>query len=98
MRPCTGSKKYLITISEGGLAFRTSTQYANDSYIAVQITLLPNHQSLVLFCRVINCSQVTDGFNIALSFVNLTDGDRQIIAKHIIQLQLAERRQLNHGD
>lgn len=92
-----GQQTQLVSISEGGLSFRSPVEYAEDSYLAVQLTLLPSHLSLVLFTRIINCSKGHNGphsdFSIGVSFVHLRDSDRQIIAKHIIQLQMAERRE-----
>lgn len=88
-----GQKKQQISISEGGLAIHTDTELANDGFLALQITLLPNHHTLVVFAKVINCSEHQQGgYNVALSFTHLKDSDRQLIAKHIMQLQLAERR------
>ncbi len=89
-------EKKSITLSEGGLSFHSATPHAHDSYMAVRLTLLPSHIALMLFCRVINCSAAGDDYAIALSFVHLKDSDRQIIAKHIMQQQLAQRRQQNN--
>lgn len=86
----------LISLSEGGLALRTDRELANDSYVALQLTLLPSHISLVLFARVINCSAQADEFSVALSFVHLKEYDRLVLTKHIMQIQLAERRQQNN--
>lgn len=96
----------VISLSEGGLAFPSPVEHAHDSYLALQLTLLPQQLSLVLFAKVINCSTVNqprtgedhtrqdnpDNFTIAVSFVHLKESDRQIIAKHIMQLQLSARR------
>lgn len=91
-----GQQTQLVSISEGGLSFRSPVEYSEDSHLAVQLTLLPSQLSMVLFSRIINCSSSDNGphsdFSIGVSFVNLRDRDRQIIAKHIIQLQMAERR------
>ncbi|WP_145999210.1 PilZ domain-containing protein [Oceanicoccus sp. KOV_DT_Chl] len=95
--PAPDQQQYAITLSEGGLSFHSMTEHAHDSYMALQLTLLPNHIPLTVFCRVINCSRNGDDFVTALSFVQLKDADRQIIAKHIMQLQLAERRQQPNG-
>lgn len=89
-------QKHKISISEGGLSFLSEIEHAHDSYLAVQLTLLPSQHSLILFCKVINCSPQQSGYTVALSFVNLKDSDRQYIAKHLMQLQLAERRQQSH--
>jgi hypothetical protein len=91
--------KQKISISEGGLSFCSDTEFANDSYLALQVTLLPSHHTMVIFSKVINCSKNnTSGFSIALSLVHLKDTDRQIITRHIMQLQLAERRKNSNAD
>lgn len=85
--------KLNISISEGGLSFHSDSEIAHGSHLAIQLTFLPSQHALVLFCKVINCTREANGFAVALSFVNLKDYDRQYIAKHIMQLQLAQRRQ-----
>lgn len=91
-------KKITISISEGGLSFISPKEFAHDSHLALQLTFLPTQHVLILFCKVINCTKVANGYNVALSFVNLSDSDRQYIAKHLMQLQMAERRQQNNED
>lgn len=87
-------EKHIITFSEGGLAFHSKTAVPHDSFMAMQITLLPSHQTMVLFGKVINCSLIDNEYSVALSFMQVTDEERQIMAKHIMQKQLNERRQI----
>ncbi len=95
--PAADQQPQPISISEGGLSFSSSDEYAPDSYLAMQLTLLPSHISLVIFAKVISCSKASSEqqklYSSAVSFVHLKDNDRQIIAKHIMHLQLIERRQ-----
>ena len=91
-------QSYDISISEGGLSFVSSNEFFHGSYLALQVTLLPSHHSLVLFTRVIGCSLNDKGYEIGLNFLQLKDGERQLIAKHIMQLQLAQRRLNHHGN
>ena len=86
-------QKTHITMSEGGLSFHAVNEHADDSYLALQITFLPSHQPIIVFTKVINCTQHGNDYIVALSFVNLKDTERHIIAKHIMQIQLAQRRQ-----
>ncbi|MGK0499973.1 MAG: hypothetical protein ACJAYG_001618 [Oceanicoccus sp.] len=86
-------KRLNISLSEGGLSFLSAQPLANDSHLAVQLTLLPSRQTVVMFVRVINCTKIEDGHNISCCTVNLQDNHNHIVAKHIIQLQLAQRRQ-----
>ena len=83
-----------ISLSEGGLSFHSPQPVAHDSYLAIQLSLLPAHQTLILFAKIINCSVApTGGFFIALSFVEPQDSDCQIISRHIMQQQQAQRRE-----
>ena len=92
--PAPDQREYKISLSEGGLSFCTQKEYAHGSYLAMQLTLLPSYLPITLFARVINCSAKKTEYRTAVSFVNLKDTDRQLIAKHIMQLQLAQRRQI----
>ena len=92
-------EQQVISLSEGGMAFRAKRELAHGSHLALQLTLQPSHLTLVLFGRVINCSLVNgdpaSGFSVAVSFVNIREEDRQTIARHIMQVQLAKRRREN---
>ena len=84
-----------ISLSEGGLSFHSEMQQAHDSYLALQMTFLPSHNSLILFAKVINCTaHKQGGYSVAISFVYLTDADRQQISKYVMQFQVAEKRKL----
>jgi PilZ domain len=91
--PIPDHQSQRISLSEAGLSFCSHCELANDDYVAMQLTLKPTFVTLVLFAKIINCSEGKNGFNIALSFVHLNDNDRQMLAKHIMQLQLAAKRQ-----
>lgn len=92
-------EQQVISLSEGGMAFHARKELAHGSHLALQLTLQPSHLTLVLFGRVINCSLINNdpaqGFSVAVSFVNIQVEDRQTIAKHIMQVQLAQRRQFH---
>jgi len=91
-------EKQIVILSEGGLSFHCDNEIALDSYLALELILLPTHQSLILFGQVINSSPCDQGYDIAVNFVNLKEADRQHIAKHVMQLQLAMRRQQSNPE
>lgn len=94
IKPVTDQLPNTITLSEGGLSFRSHVEHPHDEYLAIQVSFLPLHQTIVLFCKIINCSPVQgEGYHVAVSFVELSDYDRQVIAKHIMQVQLARKRE-----
>lgn len=90
--------KQTISLSEGGLGFHSDIEYGHDSYLAIQVTLLPSRATVVLFAKVINCTKKADDFAVAVGFVQLNKTTRKLIAKHIMQLQLAERRKHHEED
>lgn len=91
-------QKQSISLSEGGLGFHSALEYAHDSYLAMQLTFLPSHVTIVVFAKIINCTEIEDGHAIAVSFVHLNTTNRKLIAKHIMQLQLAQRRQKSNDE
>ena len=93
LEPIPDQLNQQISLSEGGLSFSSQTELANDSYLALQLTLLPSYVTLVIFAKIINCSSTENGYKIALSFVHLKDNNRQALAKHVIQQQLTKKRQ-----
>lgn len=96
VEPQQEQTKHAVSLSEGGLAFMQPSKLNKGSYVAIELTLLPSYITLVLFARVMDCTAIEAGFKIALSFVNLRDSDRQSLAKHIMQQQLAAKRQHNN--
>ncbi len=92
--PVTDQLPNTITLSEGGMSFRSDIELPHDEFLAIQVNFLPLHQTVVLFAKIINSSSIEGkGYNVAVSFVELSDYDRQIIAKHIMQVQLAKKRE-----
>ena len=91
-------QKLEVSISEGGLSIKSGTEFAINSYLALQITLLPKRHTVVTFAKIVNCSEAKAGsYKYGLSFIHLKDYDRQVIAKHVMQLQLAQRRSQSNG-
>jgi len=91
----SSEKPQTVSISEGGLLFQSQRAFSSGDVIAIQLTLLPSYVTLTLFGEVINCKQLDTGYSVSSSFLTLTDTNRQILAKHIIQVQLAAKRKQN---
>ena len=87
-----------VSLSEGGVAFHSDTVYETGTPVACQITLLPALFGVSVFGRVAHCEQTPEGRHIAVHFENLSDADRQILAKHVIQVQLAEKRRRHNEE
>lgn len=85
-----------VSISEGGIAFRTDTVLAPGKFLALELVLLPSHTGLALYGEVIE-TRDAEGLTV-ISFVRLRESDRQILARHILQVQIAAKKQQQGDD
>ncbi|KQZ78049.1 MULTISPECIES: PilZ domain-containing protein [Pseudomonas] len=81
-----------VIISEGGIDFQHPTPIAAGSRLSVKLVLMPQALGLLLRARVTHCDRKGDGFDVGTEFEHLTDAQRQLLARHILQKQAQERR------
>ncbi|WQG58526.1 PilZ domain-containing protein [Pseudomonas sp. RTB3] len=81
-----------VIISEGGIDFHHPAPVAPDSHLAVKLVLMPQALGLLLRARVTQCTPQDDGFEVATEFESMTDAQRQLLARYILQKQAQERR------
>lgn len=81
-----------VVISEGGIEFLYPTALALDSHLAVKLVLMPQALGLLLRAKVIHCSPKHANFEIGTEFEAMTDAQRQLLARYILQKQAQERR------
>lgn len=83
-----------VSLSEGGLSFNHSQPISRGSHLALKMVLMPQALGLLLRAEVVHCQKRNDGqFEIGTEFEALTDAQRQLLARHILQRQALERRQ-----
>lgn len=88
-----GIPEQSVTLSEAGLDF--SVDRLPDSplpqpgeMLALQLVLLPEYLALALWAEVVSI----DGQRVGVSFVHQRESERQILARHALQVQIASRR------
>lgn len=82
-----------VGLSEGGLNFLYDQPLAQDSTWMLKMVLMPQGLGMMLKARVVSCHAYGDGqFAISTTFEALTDAQRQLLARHILQKQATERR------
>lgn len=81
-----------VVISEGGIEFLSPTAIQPDSHLAVKLVLMPQALGLLLRAKVTHCDAKTGGFEIGTEFEAMTDAQRQLLARYILQKQAQERR------
>lgn len=83
-----------VSLSEGGINFNHTESVDVGSHLALRMVLMPQALGLLLRARVTHCRQKTDGhYEIGTEFEALTEAQRQLLARHIIQKQALARRQ-----
>ncbi|KAF1030390.1 MAG: hypothetical protein GAK37_01388 [Pseudomonas sp.] len=81
-----------VIISEGGIDFQHPTPLATDAHLAVKLVLMPQALGLLLRARVTHCDAKGGGFDVGTEFENMTDAQRQLLARYILQKQAQQRR------
>lgn len=82
-----------VVLSEGGMEFEHHLAYPADSHLAIKLVLMPQALGLLLRAKVTHCEPEGFGtFKIGTEFESLTDAQRQLLARHILQKQAQERR------
>lgn len=83
-----------VNLSEGGIAFGSAKSIAQNSYVALRLTFLPSHASLIIFAKIIRCELCKAGdYQIAAKFYRAKDSQLQIVGQQIMRAQMADRRQ-----
>ena len=82
-----------VKLSEGGIEFHHPHAYSVGSHLALKLVLMPQALGLLLRARVTHCEAVEGGYGIGTEFELITDTQRQLLARHILQKQALARRQ-----
>ena len=91
LRTAVGEPQPVI-ISEGGIDFQHPTPLAPGAHLAVKLVLMPQALGLLLRARVTHCDPKGTGFDVGTEFESMTDAQRQLLARYILQKQAQERR------
>ncbi|MGE8100423.1 PilZ domain-containing protein [Pseudomonas fluorescens] len=82
-----------VVLSEGGIEFEHHLAYPAGSHVAIKLLLMPQALGLLLRAKVTHCEPESFGtFEIGTEFEALTDAQRQLLARYILQRQAHERR------
>ncbi len=83
-----------VSLSEGGVSFNNPQPVAAGAHLAVKMVLMPQALGLLLRAKVVHCKPLpSQQFEIGAEFEAVSDAQRQLLARHILQRQALERRQ-----
>lgn len=82
-----------VILSEGGVSFLNDHSLDEGSIWTLKLMLMPLGLGMMLEARIATCQALEDGrYAIGTSFEALTDAQRQLLARHILQKQATQRR------
>lgn len=82
-----------VTISEGGMSFPAAEPLTPGTWLAIRMVLLPTPLGLIVPAKVVHCDPFATGkWTIGVSFEQLSDAQRQLLARHILQKQAQDIR------
>ncbi|MBB3239542.1 hypothetical protein FHW68_001033 [Pseudomonas sp. Tn43] len=81
-----------VTLSEGGIDFQHPTPIATGAHLSIKLVLMPQALGLLLRARVTHCDRKGEGYDVGTEFEYLSDAQRQLLARYILQRQAQERR------
>ncbi|MDG9667358.1 PilZ domain-containing protein [Hahella sp. CR1] len=95
-----------IDLSEGGMAFVSPRQERAGQQLILKATLVPSYISILTEAEVVSSESVRehpehvlsheqengDGFITRVNFINFSESQRQIVARHILRTQQQQRR------
>ena len=82
-----------VNLSEGGISYIQSREYAKGDRLAIKLILFPAYSGLLLEGEVLCCHKTEDGFNLHIEFLEIPEIHQQLIARHIMRLQSQQKNQ-----
>jgi hypothetical protein len=82
-----------VNISGSGVSFLANESYNVDDYLEVKFILSPSLTSIKTFSKVVSCKPDGAKFKIALEFNRLSDGDRDLLIRHVVKKQMNDIRE-----
>jgi hypothetical protein len=88
----TGLGEQDVSLSESGLAFSNPKAMETDQWLAIKLMLMPEFSGIIATGKVVRCHQEEEHYIISVSLEKMSEADRHLLSKHIIQHQSRERR------
>jgi hypothetical protein len=86
-----------VNLSAGGLAFRSQHEIATGSLLEMRMVLFPSLVGILNLSRVIHCEPIDDGnvefpWQVAVTFEQLRESDRELLVRHVMAKQTQQLR------
>lgn len=94
-KPLQQEEWHQVTLSEGGLAFISNGYRPQaDAHLGLRLTLLPELQQVLVQGEVVQVDDDEEEHTrVHVTFTDLSDSVRQIIARHVLRAQARQRQE-----
>ena len=86
-----------VNLSAGGLAFRSQHEIRTESLLEMRVVLFPSLVGILTLARVIHCEPIDDDndrfpWQVAVTFEQLRERDREQLVRHVMAKQTRQLR------
>lgn len=93
-KPLQPQQWHSVTLSEGGVAFALDDpELRPGDRLGLRLTLLPELQRVSVKGSVVEKAAEPDPRMVHVAFIELSDTDRQVIARHVLRVQARQRQE-----
>ncbi len=89
---------YRVNIGVGGLGFMSETLLEPGSELQLTLVLFPGYRCFQPRARVLHCKPQGDAFRVGMEFLNLSEQERELLTRHLLERQAADLRRQRHND
>lgn len=82
-----------ITLSAGGISYRSNIPFDKGDLVKLQMILYPSNAVINAYARAVRSQSQGDVFDNAFEYILITESDRDTLVRHVLQLQSNSLRQ-----
>ena len=82
-----------ITLSAGGISYKSNIPYDKGDVVKLQMILYPSNAVINAYANAVRSQPQGDVFDNAFEYILITESDRDTLVRHVLQLQSNSLRQ-----
>jgi len=82
-----------ITLSAGGISYKSNIPYDKGDVVKLQMILYPSNAVIHAYAKAVRSQPQGDVFDNAFEYILITESDRDTLVRHVLQLQSNSLRQ-----
>lgn len=88
-----------VNLSLGGIGFKTSTQFKENTPLKVILYTKPKMSPVVILSRVVSSKFVDEAhYRTSIAFLSLTQEQEDLLSQHILQAQMKDKHERNFNE